>query len=89
VRRVTLWLVLVGGAVLLASGPLWHVVRSDWSGCRAGPCDARLVLPFGSLAIVLTVVGGLALAMAAMLIVALVVRGVIRLDARERQARRD
>ena len=67
---------------------LRHIVRP--SACRRGagvPCDPVLVLPFGSLAFVLTVVGSLALLLAATLIVALVVRGVIRLDARERQAR--
>jgi hypothetical protein len=89
VRRIILWLVLVGGAALLVSWPLWHVVRPDSSGCGAGPCDPRLILPFGSLATALTFVGGVALTIAVMLVVALAIRGVIRLDARERQAGRE
>lgn len=88
-RRVILWLVLVGGAALLASWPLWHVVRPDSSRCVSGPCDPRLLLPFGPLATVLTIAGGLALLMATTLVVALLIRGVIRLDARERQVRRE
>jgi len=90
VRRALLWLVLVGGAALVAAWPLWHVVRPDRSGCMSGgPCDPRFVLPFGSLATFLTGVGGLALLVAAMLVIALVIRGVVRLDARERRARRE
>jgi hypothetical protein len=90
VRRAILWLMLVGGAALVAAWPLWHVVRPDQSGCRSGvPCDPRLVLPFGSLATVLTAASGFALLVAAMLVVALLVRAVIRVDARERRARRE
>jgi hypothetical protein len=86
-RRMIVWLVLVGGAALLASWPLWHVVRPD-SGCGSGvPCDPGLVLPFAPLATVLTALGGLALITAAALGVALFIRGVIRLDVRDRQAR--
>jgi hypothetical protein len=89
VRRLILWLVLIGGGALLGSWPLWHVVRPDTSGCESGvPCDPVLVLPFAPLATVLTIVGGLGLLIAATLAVALFIRGVIRLDARERQARR-
>lgn len=90
VRRVILWPVLVGGAALLASWPLWHFTRADVSGCRSGvPCDPGLYLPFGSVALGLTIAGVLALLTATTLVVALLLRGVIRLDARERQARRE
>lgn len=89
-RRVTLWLVLVGSAALLASWPLWHITRADVSGCGSGvPCDPGLYLPFGSVALGLTIAGLLALLMATTLVVALLIRGVIRLDARERQALRE
>jgi hypothetical protein len=77
-----------GAAALLAAWPLWHVVRPDTSGCDwRGPCDPSLHLPFGPVATALTVGGGLALLIAMTLLAALAIRGVIRLDARERQAR--
>jgi hypothetical protein len=89
-RRAIVWLVLAGGAALLASWPLLHIVRSDSSGCgHRGPCDPRLVLPFGEEAVVLIVAGVLALVIAATLVVVLLIRGVIRVDVRELEARRE
>jgi len=47
-------------AALLIAIPLWHVTRSDSSGCQIHdtyPCDPRLYLPFGAVAAGLTLFG--------------------------------
>lgn len=55
------------------------------SGCSGRvPCDTSSYLRFGTLALVLTVVGPSAPVLAASVVVAAFVRGVVRLDARER-----
>lgn len=87
--RTMAWLVLCGVVAFLVAWPLWHITRTDTSGCRSGvPCDPALYLPFGSLAFGLTIAGLLALLVVAMWLVAIFVRGVIHHDARVRRARR-
>ena len=68
-RRRVLLLVGAGLSLVLISIPLWRVTRSaDCSGRghielqpRGGvPCDPRLYLPFGDLALGLVILGGAA-----------------------------
>jgi uncharacterized membrane protein (DUF2068 family) len=88
-RRAMAWLAVCGAVALLAAWPLWHVTRADTSGCTLGiPCDPALYLPFGSLALWLTIGGLLALLVVATSLVAVFLRGVIRHDAGVRAARR-
>lgn len=86
-RRVIAWLVVVGAGLLLIAWPLWHVTRPDTSGCGSGvPCDPSLYLPFGSIALVLTLVGGSSVLVGAVLLAAVVLRAVIRYDRRIRSS---
>lgn len=88
-RRAMAWLAPCGVIALLAAWALWHVTRADMSGCTSGlPCDPALYLPFGSLALWLTIAGLLALLVVATSLVAIFIRGVIRHDAHIRAARR-
>jgi len=75
--------------------PLWHVTRLDSSGCvihHTYPCDPREILPYGTLAAVLTYLGMLAiLAVLAIIIVfgfVALMRRVLASEAQERAARR-
>ena len=50
----------IGVAALLIAIPLWHVTRSDSSACQIHntyPCDPRQYLPYGTVAVGLTVFG--------------------------------
>jgi hypothetical protein len=88
-RRAITWLAVCGVAALLAAWPLWHIMRADTSGCATSrPCDPALSLPFGPLALWLTIAGLLALLVVVASLVAIFIRGVIRHDARVRAARR-
>jgi hypothetical protein len=83
------WITVSGVLALLAASPLWRVTRADTSGCRPGiPCDPSLYLPFGSLALGLTIVGAVALLVVGAWLTAILIRGVIRHDTRVRAARR-
>ena len=59
-RRLSTTLIGLGLAAALISIPLWHVTRSDASGCHihhTSPCDPREYLPFGNVAFGLTPFG--------------------------------
>jgi len=59
-RRVCAVLFGFGVAAVSIALPLWHVTRWDSSGCvvhHTYPCDPREILPYGTLAAVLTYLG--------------------------------
>ena len=90
IRRDMIWLAVFGSVAPLASWPLWHITRSNVSACigEQHPCDPRMNLPYGYEAIALDIAGVLALLVVATWLVAILIRGVIRHDARLRAARR-
>jgi hypothetical protein len=76
--RKFLLLVGAGLSLVLVSIPLWRVTRAaDCSGRGqielqphgGAPCDPRLYLPFGDLALGLVILGGIALLVAAGLLI--------------------
>lgn len=84
-----------GVAAVSIALPLWHITRLDSSGCvvhHTYPCDPREILPYGTLAAVLTYLGMLAiLAVLAIIIVfgfVALMRRVRASEAQERAARR-
>ena len=88
-RRAMAWLAVSGIVALLAAWLLWHITRADASGCAPRPpCDPGSYLPFGSLATGLTIAGMLALLVAGTWLAAILLRGLIRHDARVRAALR-
>jgi len=90
-RRLVMALLGLGLAAILIAIPLWHITRSDSSGCvihNTYPCDPRQYLPFGGIAFALTVFGILSV-VAVLAIVLYIGLGRVRaIDARERAARR-
>ena len=56
-RRASLILFGLAAGLFLIALPLSHVTRMDSSGCRGGtPCDPAIYLPFGDLALGLSIV---------------------------------
>jgi hypothetical protein len=89
VRKAVQWLSIFGVVAFLAAWPLWHVVRSDVSGCgdRGTVCDPGTYLPYGGVALGLTVMGVLALASVVILLLVALVVSAVRQDRRERAAK--
>jgi hypothetical protein len=83
-RKGVIVLMAVGAAALVVAWPLWHVVRPDVSGCTHGPCDPSETLPFGSLALALTLLATVTLVAAALLLGAGLVRAALRRHAEDR-----
>jgi Zn-dependent protease len=86
-RRLYTTLIGLGLAAALISVPLWHVTRWDASGCQIHhPCDPRESLPFGSIALGLTLFGIFAVVVGVVIVLGAFVAHVRALDAEERAA---
>ena len=94
-RRFCVTVLGLGVAALLIALPLWHVTRLDWAACQIHntyPCDPREVLPYGTLAAVLTYLGMLAVLVVLAIIIVFgfvaFMRRVLAAEAQERATRR-
>ena len=94
-RRLCASLFGFGLAAVSIALPLWHVTRWDSSGCvvrHTYPCDPREVLPYGTLAAVLTYLGMLAIIVVLAIIIVFgfvaLMRRVLAAEAQERATRR-
>jgi len=94
-RRLCTVLFGSGVAAVSIALPLWHVTRWDSSGCvvhHTYPCDPREVVPYGTVAAVLTYLGMLAILVVLAIIIVFgfvaLMRRVLASEAQERAARR-
>ena len=88
-RRLRTTLIGLGLAAAMMSVPLWHITRIDVAGCQIQhPCDPHEYLPFGDVALGLTLFGIFAVVIGVALVLGALIARARALDADERAADR-